>query len=246
LARSFTGGTDRVVTPSLNLPATISILWWCKNPGSFGIIWDFQISFLRTYHNGSGSIIFDRNFAGGSVGSAATHGLTLANLNHMAWTHDGTSAVPTFYGNGTPVAGGAWSPSGAVTTTSCTFGIGNKTDGTQSSGASHISYVALHNVVLTQAEILEAMRYGFTPRGLIGFWPLFGVDSPEPDYSGRKLNGTVTGTSVVPGPPVAWPLLPPSIFLDQAADAAAVAAAIAQQNVAPLAYELLALTGDER
>ena len=229
MARSFTGGTDRVVTSSLTIPSAISITWWCKNPGSFGIIWDFQINFLRTYHNGSGQMIFDRNFAGGSVGSTATHGLTIANLNHMAWTHDGTSAVPTFYGNGTPVTGGAWSPSGAVTTTSCTFGIGNKTDGTQSSGATHISYVCLHNVVLTQSEVVEAMRYGFTPRGLIGFWPLWG-DSTEPDLSGAQHNGTVTGTAVVSGPPVGWPVLPQADQLGSGADLF-VAAAGSNQNL---------------
>lgn len=40
-----------------------------------------------------------------------------------------------------------------------------------------------------------------------GFWPLLG-DSPEPDYSGGRHSGTLTGTAVVAHPPI-----PPGLIL---------------------------------
>lgn len=38
---------------------------------------------------------------------------------------------------------------------------------------------------------------------IIHNWPLYGANSPEPDYSGNVSNGTVTGTTAGPHPPIA-------------------------------------------
>jgi hypothetical protein len=52
---------------------------------------------------------------------------------------------------------------------------------------------------LTDGE-LQAAAWGgpfAVGRPLSGYWPIYGVDSPEPDLSGKGFNGTVTGTTVV-------------------------------------------------
>jgi hypothetical protein len=38
--------------------------------------------------------------------------------------------------------------------------------------------------------------------GLVGYWPLYGASSPEPDLSGNALNGVLTGTSGTNHPPM--------------------------------------------
>jgi hypothetical protein len=65
-------------------------------------------------------------------------------------------------------------------------------------------------LTLQDARTLYA---GFPPsyvrRTLLrAYWPLLGADSPEPDYSGGKFAGTLTGTAAAPHPPVnsiVWP-----------------------------------------
>jgi len=197
MARSFSG-TDRVVTPAFNIPATVTVSWWIKAPGNFALHWQFANDNLRTYTNGV-SQIYERGFSGGNSTSTVTHGLTVANYNHMAWSHDGTSAVPIFYANGTPITGGAWTPSGSVITSSFAFAMGNKTDGSGSASIGAEAWVCMNNVVLSQAEVQEAMAYGATARGLIGAWHLGGA-SPEPDTSGNGRDGVVTGTTIVADP----------------------------------------------
>ena len=43
-------------------------------------------------------------------------------------------------------------------------------------------------------EIRNLVKYpGSVGEGLVGFWPLWGSSSVEPDYSGFQDNGVVTG-----------------------------------------------------
>jgi hypothetical protein len=65
---------------------------------------------------------------------------------------------------------------------------------------------ALWNVVLSATEI-AALAKGIRPpqvrpAALIGYWPLDGLQSPEPDLSGNRNNGTLTGTVNAFGPPI--------------------------------------------
>lgn len=67
-----------------------------------------------------------------------------------------------------------------------------------------------NGVALTDSEV-AALANGVAPQfvhpdGLTLYWPLFG-DSPEPDYSGSRNSGTVTGSTVVAHPPVYGRLL---------------------------------------
>ena len=70
----------------------------------------------------------------------------------------------------------------------------SSTDGAPFDG--RIAEFAIWNVDLTDAEV-AALATGINPMGvrrgsLVGYWPLWGVDSPEPDYtgSGRSLVNT--------------------------------------------------------
>ena len=57
---------------------------------------------------------------------------------------------------------------------------------------------------ITDAEVLEVMhKPGSVPRNTVGYWNLFGVNSPEIDYSVNTNDGTVTGSTVsFNGPPI--------------------------------------------
>jgi hypothetical protein len=73
---------------------------------------------------------------------------------------------------------------------------------------------AIWSVLLTAAEA-SALAKGARPNtirsaSLVNWWPLGGIQSPEPDLSGNKNNGTLTGTAPAFGPPIApftprWP-----------------------------------------
>jgi hypothetical protein len=45
-------------------------------------------------------------------------------------------------------------------------------------------------------------QLGLAKSALSGWWPLDGLQSPEPDLSGNANNGTLTGTALAAGPPV--------------------------------------------
>jgi hypothetical protein len=73
-------------------------------------------------------------------------------------------------------------------------------------------------IQLTQAEA-TALARGARPiqirsKSLIGWWPMDGIQSPEPDMSGFANPGTLTGTLKKPGPPFTmftprWPMTTP-------------------------------------
>jgi hypothetical protein len=73
----------------------------------------------------------------------------------------------------------------------------DKTIGACHSGAQtfdgKIAHVALYNVKLTLNELISLQFGEIITAGLIGYWPLWGVASPEPDLSGNVNSGTVTG-----------------------------------------------------
>jgi hypothetical protein len=62
------------------------------------------------------------------------------------------------------------------------------------------------NVALTAAEAAAlgagARPFQIRPSTLVGYWPFTGIQSPEPDLSGNKNNGVLTGTANAFGPPL--------------------------------------------
>jgi len=71
--------------------------------------------------------------------------------------------------------------------------IGNNT-GTTRTFNGQIAYAHVYNRILSIEEMKQIMFYpGSIINGLVSFNPLLGSASTEPDFSGNKNNGTVTG-----------------------------------------------------
>lgn len=88
------------------------------------------------------------------------------------------------------------------------FAIGRALDSTPSNPFfGKIAHAAIWNVALSVAEIMELARGVLPPRirpsSLKGYWPIWGIDSPELDKSGQGNSLTVnSATEDVSGPPV--------------------------------------------
>jgi hypothetical protein len=237
MARSFNGSTDKIV-PANNLT------WTQGNAYSFSC-W----SFLNTSHNafdqiwaasGSGRTI------GMAVHPFTSIGLNVYaeiaghdSANNVApttnsWIHatgiitaGGISAQTVgIYYNGTFTSAGSRNfPEATFTSTS--FEIGSSLGGNSFwtgkiadlalwfHGPSGVPLTALEDAAITAGARPSQIR----PKDLVAYWPFDGLASPEPDLSGNKNNGTLTGTAQIFGPPFApftrrWPqftqLPPPS------------------------------------
>lgn len=69
-----------------------------------------------------------------------------------------------------------------------------------------IAEFAIWDIELTDVECF-ALNDGISPNrirpsAMVGYWPLYGNSSPEPDLSGNGNNGTVTGTTKADHTPV--------------------------------------------
>jgi hypothetical protein len=208
MARTFTG-TNSLNAGSLAQPTALSVCAWVRNPGVSGTaprIANHGSRWFLYYSGGGGSsVLFQRDYDATDgiwqVGSA-THNMTLADWNHIAWTHDGGTGQPTCYINGVAVAVTTnQAPSGTIVTTSTGLIVGNTSANDRPLGGT-LAHVAMHNVVLTRGEVLEHMLAGHTPRGSVRSYPLWGVDSPEIDLSPNSALGTLSGTAFAAGPPL--------------------------------------------
>lgn len=75
-----------------------------------------------------------------------------------------------------------------------------------------IAHAAIWNVALSDAELVMlangALPTHVRPSALQGYWPLHGIDSPEPSVAGAtRQAGTLTGTTFASGPPVGLGLI---------------------------------------
>lgn len=217
MARSFTASTDAVeYTTNIAATTAMSFCVWVKNPIATGTAakllgcqedqWRVSLN-AEKYGGGTptaGSLYFGRSW--GSTDQAtqvASPGVTWANWNHIAVTYDGaaTGNAAKFYANGVLLTNSfTRNAAGSIDNA-----IGNPNLGNDNAHAKScqgiMAYGSMHNLVLTQAEVLEHMVTGHTGRGRFVDWELTG-DSPELDRSGNGRSGTVTGTTIAAGPPV--------------------------------------------
>lgn len=127
--------------------------------------------------------------------------LSANTWTHIAMTYNGTNYIA--YKNGAVMAG-------------TPFNIGDPLDlGAQpyiggvngnNFWPGNLQDCAFWNVPLTAGEV-GALARGMRPNkirptGLVRWWPIDGLASPEPDLSGNKLNLTVTGTALAAGAPL--------------------------------------------
>jgi hypothetical protein len=217
VGRSFT--TNEWGSRTFSASIATSIYAWVKGALGTGRIVDHQAGIISLFDGTTGSApfrfsrLFTTGFRQWSLAYADQGSPVQSAWHHWAWTHDATLDVntPVPYVDGELKSGVTISSAvgtGTAQTGSGTLYAGNRAAGNRPLGT--MGYLAIHNVVLTQGEIRDAMRRGFTPRGLVAFWPLFGDPTTEPDYSGLRASLALTGSSVVAGPPVSPFLIVPA------------------------------------
>jgi hypothetical protein len=151
----------------------------------------------------SNGVYFNSDFAGVQFGTTA---LPSANVwSHAAITSSSATSHAAYLNGGNKVTNSG-TLSGATASTQTWLGS-YKTSGGAHGGffAGTIADAAIWSVALSDAEI-AALASGVRPKdirpaSLIAYWPLGGLQSPEPDISGGARNGTLTGTSAAFGPP---------------------------------------------
>lgn len=126
-------------------------------------------------------------------------------LNQNAWNNfllawDNSGSILYLNGSQIGTAGVVTQPnlSGLVET------IGNYTFGTTTNLAARLADFSIYNAKLGSsfaAALNRGARAASLGIPLHGYWPLDGLQSPEPDFSGNANNGTLTGTALAAGPP---------------------------------------------
>ncbi len=139
--------------------------------------------------------------------------ISTATWYHVAISYDTTVGLQTWL-NG--VSDGTAAAAGALTIdTAQAWCLGHNPPGDGDGNLSgSLADWAVWNVTLKQAEVIalaKGIRPGLIrPLSLITWYPLDGLESPEPDLSGNARNGTLTGTALSFGPPITmitrrWP-----------------------------------------
>jgi hypothetical protein len=137
-------------------------------------------------------------------GGSSVHLPSLNAWHHVGFTSDSTTA--TLYINGAS-AGTAQSVTGTGSPPSITdaricydlAASGRAIDGSMADAAIWDATLTLIEI----AALAKGMRPPqIRPASLKGYWPLAGLQSPEPDLSGSKNNGTLTGTQAAFDPPL--------------------------------------------
>jgi hypothetical protein len=179
------------------------------------------------FSSGTTAATFGSGWSGGQATWTTTSSLSTATWHSLGWSYDfgSTSNNPIGYLDGTKLTVGSGltagtAPSGTHGTAANNLYIGNVNAGTRVLDGRMAGFV-VWNIILTDLEFAALGRgiqpYNIRPASLAGWWPIDGIQSPEPDLSGNKLNGTLTGTLFAFGPPVTpftprwWQALTPPI-----------------------------------
>lgn len=213
MARSFNGTSDFINcgnSSTLNPTGALTVSVWTLLTGLSGSQWVVardDNALGRSFSFGTVTTNFTLQVNGANQISSAVGASGV--WQHRLFTGNGGGVGATTYAgylNGVASGGGTTTgPLPAATTGN--FTIGERTfAASQGFVGGRIAEAAIWNIVLTAGEI-SALAKGARPNtirrsALLGWWPIDGIQSPEPDFSGNKNNGTLTGTAFVTGPPV--------------------------------------------
>lgn len=213
MARSF-GSTDNIQI-GFTTPVGHALSWsgWLlPNGTNVAIARDASGSGSNGIYLSAASGGFFQLFANGTFSSNSTFGPTTGVWCQLGFSCTTNSNGLNFFANGAAAGSDA---SHQISSGATNWWIGNdianRPAGTQAD-------FAFWNVILTAAEWAAlgqgARPYQIRETALIGWWPLDGIQSPEPDLSGSAANGTLTGTAKAFGPPLMqftprWPQPPP-------------------------------------
>jgi hypothetical protein len=219
MARSFNGSTDKITATAVdpNLTHALTLSCWFKTTtvaAGYRATLGYTPNFAM--FNGAATTTHNSYYVQTNAGTAGRDPAS-ATVSINTWYHQAMTAVDgagTCQGYLNGVADGA-----SFTTPNSTFvsaanvSIGHDAGPDLFNGS--LADVAIWNVTLTSLEIAAlaaGVRPGrIRPSSLIGWWPLDGLVSPEPDLSGRANNGTLTAAPALDfGPPISlftprWP-----------------------------------------
>jgi hypothetical protein len=212
VARSFNGSSDEIaVASTFPVSANITIQAWVKLASVSGVqnivTRDESNRYFIFRTNGVNLqlVTFDLNAANAYTATGSTT-LSTGTWYHVAGTCDGTNTKVWVNGaqDGTiaSAADNIQSVSGADTVQ-----FGDRIGAAFLNGT--LAEVAIHKVALGANELLAsakgALPHRIQPTNLLGYWPLYGIGSPEPDFSGNGRGGTLTGTAAANHAPVSVP-----------------------------------------
>lgn len=243
MGRTVTG-TDFLATGSTYAIGgnAMSGYGWAKNIATNGRLFDWGNNFLVTRNSAGNAWQVNRSMSGTTGAwtvADATSGVTNSAWNWVGFTLDSssTSNDAVIYVNGvpytvteisTPTGSGLTANAGTMIVSNNATSSGNR------AGGGPVAYIGIHNVILTAGEMMEAYLRGFTRRGALAHWPLWGDSSAERDYSGTARHLTsITGTSVVANPPIGASLIP-HMSLHNGLLTGPIAAAAAETSHNPL------------
>jgi len=147
------------------------------------------------------------NCSGGGVAKTGVGVIPAGVWTHMAFTYDSTNGL-NLYVNGVSVGTSAAQGTILQSSTASLY-IGSEPSSLSGNAfTGNITDAAVWNSGLSSAQILSLANGSKRPldlsSGLVGYWPLSGLSSPEPDKSGNNNNGTVTGTTPTSDHPSVW------------------------------------------
>lgn len=213
MARSFNGTSDLISTaatsgPSISTPFTVAA-WIFAN--SIGV--DQSIIGSIDIGGNTGGVQLRISSGGALQLNDNNHAVLLSGLGTsvrtqtwalVAGSYDGTNV--NIYWNNTNASGTSAAGLGVA---AHGYMIGACTDINNVAiqfWPGQIADVAFWSAILTAQEISAlvagARPYSVRGKSITAWWPLTGLQSPEPDFSGNKNNGTLTGTTPAFGPPI--------------------------------------------
>ena len=213
MARDFDGSDDNLIVNVAAVTAyPFTISCWGRSDSTasnnvLGGLYDKDVGTVRhmLYHEGADDTIICQSDEGGGTALAETS----TNIGTSVWYHAcgvwAASQDHRAYLNG----GGKISDLindvaiGAVDRTA----IGRNMDSTPSSAYNgRLAEFAVWDVALTDAEVLALAggipAWKVRPKNLVLYVPVWGLQSPEPDYGGSQNDLTVTGATPANHPPV--------------------------------------------
>ncbi len=234
MSRSFNGSSDTINcgTNTALIPASLSVFGWINlsslSNSYTGVFNRFASESFNTNgdcayfvkSNGKTALYLADNFATG--GTENYDGTGAGTISTNTWTHVGfvfpSSGNAHSYINGVLDGSVGAGNTTHATTSVQSFVIGSDPHLGGRFLSGRVADVGVWSAALTVGEI-AGLAGGRRPSevrqgALVGWWPLDGLASPEPDLSGNAFNGTLTGTSAAAGPPVSmftprWPLNSP-------------------------------------
>lgn len=210
MARNFNGSTDLIAaTNTFAAPVAGTLSAWVK-PGTLTQAYNGVIahahgpsnSFFEFFVKSSSQIAYYVNASIATV--SVDPGLaTISGWTHLAMCYDSTNGLKTYVNGSSDGTSGA---NGTILGNSGqALNIGNDPVNAGRHFPGLIADAAYWSVALTALEIAglaKGIRPPYVRRlSLLLYYPLDGLQSPEPDLSGNKNNGTLTGTSSGFGPP---------------------------------------------